>query len=99
MKKTREINKAEVQEYLNQGATPQEICELFDLTPSQYNILLRTYGLENHQKELYQNADKATKEKLEEMIAKGMSKADMCRELNITSATLRNKFYKFNLKY
>ncbi len=99
MKKTREINKAEVQEYLNQGATPQEICELFDLTPSQYNILLRTYGLENHQKKLYQNADKATKEKLEEMIAKGMSKADMCRELNITSATLRKKFYKFNLKY
>ena len=46
-----------------------------------------------------QNADKATKEKLEEMIAKGMSKADMCRELNITSATLRKKFYKFNLKY
>ena len=43
MKKTREINKAEVQQYLNQGATPQEICELFGLTPSQYHLLLRTY--------------------------------------------------------
>ena len=99
MKKTREINKAEVQEYLNQGATPQEICELFDLTPSQYNVLLRTYRLENNQKRFYQNADKITKEKLEAMIASGMSKADMCRELNITHQTLKIKFYKFNLKY
>lgn len=99
MKKTREINKAELQEYLNQGATPQEICELFDLTPSQYNVLLRTYRLENNQKSFYQNADKITKEKLEEMIASGMSKADMCRELNITHRTLKIKFYKFNLKY
>lgn len=98
MKGTREINKSEVQEYLNQGATPQEICELFDLTLSQYSILLRTYGLENNQKRLYQNADKVTKEKLEKMIATGMSKADMCRELNITHTTLKRRLYKFGLE-
>ena len=41
----KEIDKKEVQEYLDQGATPQEICELYNITPSVYHTLVQSFGI------------------------------------------------------
>ena len=50
------------------------------------------------QKKEYINADKATKEVLQDMLKAGMSKSDICKRLNITHTTLKKRLYKFDLE-
>ena len=94
----KEIDKKEVQEYLDQGATPQEICELYNITPSLYHTLTQSFGMTSYAKKEYINADKVTKEVLQDMLEAGMSKTDICKKLNISFTTLKKKLYKFNLE-
>ena len=45
------------------------------------------------------NANKVTKEKLEELINAGKTKPEICKELGISFATLKKRLYKFGLDY
>lgn len=94
-----EINPKEVQEYLEQGATPKEICELFGISRTIYNRIIIKFSLTTVAKKENLNADKATKEKLQELINKGKTKPEICKELGISFSTLKKRLYKFGLDY
>ena len=90
--------KDEIQMYLDEGATPQEICEMYDIPPVMYHSLIRRYNLISEAKKKFDNAKTITKEQLEQMLKSGKSKAEISEELGISSRTLALKFDKFGIK-
>ena len=45
IKKLNALNPIEIQEYLDQGATKSEVCELFDIPVQMYRSVIRKYNL------------------------------------------------------
>ena len=55
--------KEEIQRYLDEGATPQEICEMYDIPPVMYHSLIRKYNLVSAAKKeirQYKNYNRST---------------------------------------
>lgn len=97
IKKLNSINIKEVQQYLDEGATTQEICEMYDLTTNMYHSLLRKYNLQSSGKKVFDNAKKITKEQLEQLINSKKSVNEICKELNISNNTFYKKIEQFGI--
>ena len=90
--------KEEIQMYLDEGATPQEICEMYDISPELYHSLVRKYCLVSSAKMQSERTKSITKEQLEQMIQSGKSQKEICKELGISSGTLHKKLEYFGIK-
>ena len=88
----------EIQMYLDEGATPQEICEMYDIPPVMYHSLIRKYNLVSTAKRKFDSAKNITKEQLEQLLRSGKSKMEICEELGISRNTLALKLAKFGIK-
>lgn len=90
--------KDEIQKYLDEGATQQEICEMYDIPPVMYHSLIRKYNLVSAAKKKFDSTKSITKEQLEQLLKSGKSKTDICEELGISRNTLALKLTKFGIK-
>lgn len=97
LKKLNSINIEEVQKYLDEGATTQEICEMYDITPNMYQSLLRKYNLQSPGKKIFDNAKKITKEQIEQLINSKKTLNEVSQELNISNNTLFKKMRDFGI--
>ncbi len=93
-----EAKKDEIQMYLDEGATPQEICEMYDIPFNMYHSLIRKYNLSSVWKKKFDSTKSITKEQLEQLIRSGKSRQEICEELNISRNTLLLKLEKFGIK-
>ena len=92
------LNIQDIQEMMDMGATPKEICEMYDLTPALYNSLIRKYNLVSSLKRKYKDVQSITKEQLETLINSGKRTKDICEELNISSNTYQKLLNKFGIE-
>ena len=90
--------KEEIQMYLDEGATPQKICEMYDISPELYHSLVRKYCLVSSAKMQSERTKSITKEQLEQMIQSGKSQKEICKELGISSGTLHKRLEYFGIK-
>ena len=98
IEKLKSLNIQEIQEMLDMGASPKEICEMYDLTPTLYNSLIRDYGLVSKLKRKYIDVQSITKEQLETLINAGKMTKDICKELNISINTYLKLLKKFKIE-
>ena len=90
--------KDEIQMYLDEGATPQDICEMYDISPELYHSLVRKYSLSSSAKKQCEKVNSITKDQLEQLIKTGESQKQICKELGISSSTLHKKLENFGIK-
>lgn len=90
--------KEEIQRYLDEGATPQEICEMYDIPPVMYHSLIRKYNLVSAAKKKFDSTKTITGAQLEQLLKSGKSKTEICEELGISRNTLALKLVKFGIK-
>ena len=90
--------KEEIQRYLDEGATPQEICEMYDIPPVIYHSLIRKYNLVSAAKKKFDSTKTITGAQLEQLLKSGKSKTEICEELGISRNTLALKLVKFGIK-
>lgn len=90
--------KEEIQRYLDEGATPQEIYEMYDIPPVMYHSLIRKYNLVSAAKKKFDSTKTITGAQLEQLLKSGKSKTEICEELGISRNTLALKLVKFGIK-
>lgn len=90
--------KEKIQRYLDEGATPQEICEMYDIPPVMYHSLIRKYNLVSAAKKKFDSTKTITGAQLEQLLKSGKSKTEICEELGISRNTLALKLVKFGIK-
>ena len=87
----------EIQMYLDEGATPQEICEMYNIPSVMYHSLIRKYNLISTAKKKFDSCKNITKEQLEQLLKSGKSKTEICEELGISRNTLALKLTKYGI--
>ena len=92
------VKKDEIQMYLDEGATQQDICEMYDISPELYHSLVRKYSLSSSAKKQCEKVNSITKDQLEQLIKTGKSQKQICKELGISSSTLHKKLENFGIK-
>lgn len=98
IQKINSLNPKEIQDYIDQGATKDEICELFGIPKRMYPSVIRRYNLTTREVKLHLNAKKITKDLLEERLLSGKSTMELCQEFGVSLNTLLKKMRKFGLK-
>ena len=92
------LNKNDIQEKLDKGASPKEICDMYNITPRMYNTLIAQYGLLSQGKKNFQRVKSITKEQIELLVNSGRNTKEICEELNITIVTYIKLIKKFNIE-
>ena len=98
IEKIKSLNIKEIQNKLDNGATPKEICDMFDITLSMYHSLIRQYGLISKAKRKFLNVKSITKEHLEELINANKMTKEICQELDISVNTYMRLLKKFRIE-
>ena len=98
IEKIKSLNIKEIQKKLDSGATPKEICDMFDISLSMYSSLIRQYGLVSNAKRKKLSVKSITKEQLETLITRGKTTKEICQGLNISVKTYMRLLKKFGIE-
>jgi transposase len=92
------MEKESLQELLDQGVSIERIAKRFGKDPSTVSYWMKKYGLESPYKQKHAAKGGIERGRLEELVERGMSIAQIAAELQLSKATVRHWLGKFGLR-
>ena len=97
-KRGKNISREDITSRLDSNMPIMKICEDLNISWSTFKKLTTEFGIQTKgMKALKQNAT-ITKEQLEELMSQGLSRDEICKQLNISRKTYNEKLNKFGIK-
>ena len=93
-----EITKEKLEEMLAQGKEPKDIAKELGINPTTCRNYLKKFGIKTEKTIENQNVVAITKEQLEELVASGMTVAEICEMLDISKSTYARLLHRFGVE-
>jgi transposase-like protein len=92
------MEKASLQQLLDQGISVGRIAKRFGKDPSTISYWMKKYGLESPYAEKHSAKGGIERETLEELVEQGMTIAEIAQEVGLSKGTVRHWLKRYGLK-